>query len=83
MQNWEYRLAWIDVHMSPVLQMARWGVRVPGERKQRTGMSEVERYLCEFGAQGWELVNVINGSDKDGIMTRAVLFFKRPKASED
>ena len=56
---------------------------MPGERKQRTGMSEVERYLCEFGAQGWELVNVINGSDKDGIMTRAVLFFKRPKATED
>ena len=78
MQKWEYRIAWIDIHMSPVLQMARWGVRVPGEKKPRQGMAEVENYINEIGLDGWELTGTVNGTDKDGIMTRAVLFFKRP-----
>ena len=78
MQKWKYRIAWIDIHMSPVLQMARWGVRVPGEKKPRQGVAEVENYINEIGADGWELTGTVNGSDKDGIMTRSVLFFKRP-----
>ncbi|HDR00158.1 MAG TPA: hypothetical protein ENN51_07750 [candidate division WOR-3 bacterium] len=82
-QKWEYRLAWIDIHMSPVLAMARWGTRVPGEKKPRAGMGEVEGYINEFGEQGWELTGVVNGSDKDGVMTRAVLFFRRPKHEQD
>ncbi len=78
MQKWEYRIAWIDIHMSPVLQMARWGVRIPGEKKPRQGMAEVESYINEIGLDGWELTGTVNGSDKDGVMTRSVLFFKRP-----
>ena len=80
MTKWEYKVTWLDIHMSPVLAMARWGVRVAGEKKPRPGMDEVEKYICEFGLQGWELVSMVNGSDKDGIITRAVLVFKRPIA---
>ena len=79
MQKWEYRIAWIDIHMSPVLQMARWGVRVPGEKKPRQGMAEVENYINEIGLDGWELTGTVNGSDKDGIMTRGVLYLPGPR----
>ncbi len=78
MTQWEYKLVWIDVHMNPVLLMARWGVHVPGEKKPRNTQEGVEQYLCQLGAEGWELVSVINGSNRDGIITKAILFFKRP-----
>lgn len=80
MTKWEYKFVWIDIHMSPVLLMARWGVQVPGEKKARNTMDDVEKYASELGAQGWELVSVINGSNRDGIITKGVLFFKRPLA---
>ena len=79
MQTWEYKITWIDIHMSPVLTMARWGVAVPGEKKKRDGHASVEEYVSHLGAEGWELVSVVNGSDAAGIITRAVLFFKRPR----
>ncbi|MEO0082178.1 MAG: DUF4177 domain-containing protein [candidate division WOR-3 bacterium] len=78
MKKWEYKFVWIDIHMSPVLLMARWGVQVPGESKARSSMEGVEQYVTELGAQGWELVSVINGTNQDGIITKAILFFKRP-----
>lgn len=79
MQKWEYKIAWIDIHMSPVLAMARWGVTVEGEKKKRETQAEVENYLNQLGADGWELVTMVNGTDSAGIITRAVLTFKRPK----
>jgi len=78
MAKWEYKLIWIDIHMSPVLSMARWGVQVQGEKKARGTMEGVEQYATELGAQGWELVTVINGTNQDGIIGKAVMFFKRP-----
>jgi len=63
--------------MSPVLKMARWGVQVPGEKKPRDTMDGVQAYVNDLGSEGWELVSVINGSDHSGIITKAILFFKR------
>jgi hypothetical protein len=79
-QQWEYKIVWIDIHMSPVLTMARWGVAVPGEKKRRETQAEVEKYLDQLGVEGWELVSTVNGTDAAGIITRAVLFFKRALA---
>jgi hypothetical protein len=76
--NWEYKFVWIDIHMSPVLLMARWGVQVPGEKKARNTMEGVQQYVCDLGAQGWEMVSVMNGANRDGIITKGILFFKRP-----
>ena len=64
--KWEYKFLEIEIHLSPVLKMARWGVQVPGERRPRDGMSSVESYVGELGADGWELVNVASGSNRDG-----------------
>ena len=80
MQKWEYKFIQIDVNLSPILRLARWGVQVPGEKKARDGMEAVEKYATEQGALGWELVTVINGTETTGIITRAILFFKRPAA---
>jgi len=77
--KWEYKFVWIDIHMSPVLLMARWGVQVPGEKKARNTIEGVQDYVCDLGAEGWELVTVINGSNEDGIISKAVMFFKRPR----
>ncbi|OYD16538.1 hypothetical protein CH330_02590 [candidate division WOR-3 bacterium JGI_Cruoil_03_51_56] len=82
MTKWEYKFVWIDIHMNPVLTMARWGVSIPGEKKEREGKDNVERYASELGARGWELVNVISGSDQHGIITKGILFFKRPVGHE-
>jgi hypothetical protein len=81
-QLWEYKIVWIDVHMSPVLTMARWGVPVEGEKKKRESQAEVEKYITQLGAEGWELVSVINGTDQAGIITRAILWFKRPRSEQ-
>jgi hypothetical protein len=78
MTRWEYKFVMIDVNLSPILKLARWGVQVPGEKKARETMENVEKYICDVGAEGWELAAVINGSEHTGIITRAVLFFKRP-----
>jgi len=80
MTKWEYKFLMIDVNLSPILKLARWGVQVPGEKKQRETMENVEKYVCELGAEGWELVTAFNGSEHTGIITRAILFFKRPVA---
>jgi hypothetical protein len=78
MTKWEYKFVRIDVNLSPILNLARWGVTVPGEKKPRDTMEGVQDYICTFGAEGWELVSVISGSEQTGIITRAVMFFKRP-----
>ncbi len=82
MTKWEYKHMWIDIHMSPVLTMSRWGVTIPGEKKRCNTEEGVAEYINKFGAEGWELVNVINGSDNHGIITKAILFFKRPAAQQ-
>ena len=78
MTKWEYKFVMIDVNLSPILRLARWGVTVPGEKKARDTMEGVEKYITELGAEGWELVSVMNGSEHTGIITRAILFLKRP-----
>jgi hypothetical protein len=80
MTKWEYKFVQIDVNLSPILKLARWGVAVPGEKKPRDTMEGVEKYITELGAQGWELAGTINGSEHTGVITRAILFLKRPIA---
>jgi hypothetical protein len=53
-------------------------VTVPGEKKARDTMEGVEKYITELGAEGWELVSTISGSEHTGIITRAILLLKRP-----
>ncbi len=81
MTKWEYKFVRIDVNLSPILNLARWGVVVPGEKKARDTMEGVQDYVTSLGAEGWELVTVINGSEHTGIITRAILFMKRPVQS--
>ena len=78
MTKWEYKFVMIDVNLSPILRLARWGVTVPGEKKARDTMEGVEKYITELGAEGWELVSTISGSEHTGIITRAILLLKRP-----
>lgn len=79
MQKWEYTWKWIDVHMSPVLTMARWGCPVPGQKRPLDKEEQVLDLVNRvYGQQGWEMVGIINGTDSSGTITRAVLFFKRP-----
>lgn len=78
MTRWEYKFVMIDVNLSPILRLARWGVTVPGEKKARDTMEGVEKYITDLGAEGWELVSVMNGSEHTGIITRAILLMKRP-----
>lgn len=78
MTQWEYKFVQIDINLSPILRLARWGVQVPGEKKQRDSMDGVERYASDLGSLGWELVHVVSGSEQTGIITRAIMFFKRP-----
>jgi hypothetical protein len=78
MTKWEYKFLQIDVNLSPILRLARWGVAVPGEKKARDTMEGVQDYITSLGAEGWEIVSVINGSEHTGIITRAVMFLKRP-----
>jgi hypothetical protein len=70
MTKWEYKFLQIDVNLSPILKLARWGVQVPGEKKMRETM------------EGWELAGVMNGSEHTGIITRAILLFKRPLGAQ-
>jgi hypothetical protein len=78
MTKYEYKFVQIDINLSPILKMARWGVQVPGEKKARETMEGVEAYAIELGREGWDLVSVINGTERTGIITRAVMFFRRP-----
>lgn len=83
MTKWEYKFLQIDINLSPILKMARWGVQVPGEKKPRDTMEGVEAYVNDLGREGWELVATVNGSEHSGIITRAVLFFKRPLVEQE
>ena len=77
MTKWEYKFVQIDVNLSPILKLARWGVTVPGEAKPRTTMEGVESHVNDLGKDGWELVSTLNGTDQHGVITRAILFMKR------
>ena len=78
MTKWEYKFVQLDVNLSPIVKLARWGVQVPGEKKSRDTIEGVQNYITELGAEGWELVTVMNGTDHSGFITRAILFMKRP-----
>jgi hypothetical protein len=80
MTKWEYKFVMIDVNLSPILRLARWGVTVPGEKKARDTMEGVQDYITSLGAEGWEMVSTLSGSDHTGIITRAILILKRPVA---
>jgi len=78
MTRWEYKFVQIDINLSPILSLARWAVQVPGEKKARETMDNVEKYFTELGGQGWEIVSVAVGNEHTGIITRAVVFMRRP-----
>ena len=78
MTQWEYKFVQIDINLSPILRLARWGVQVAGEKKPRETMENVEKYMSELGGEGWEVVTVVSGSEQTGIITRAIVFLKRP-----
>ena len=80
MTKWEYKFVRIDVNLSPILNLARWGVTVPGEKKARDTMEGVQDYITSLGAEGWELVSTMTGNEHTGIITRAILILKRPVA---
>jgi hypothetical protein len=80
MTKWEYKFVMIDVNLSPILKLARWGVTVPGEKKARDTMEGVQDYITSLGAEGWELVSTMSGSEHTGIITRGILILKRPVA---
>jgi hypothetical protein len=80
MTKWEYKFVMIDVNLSPILRLARWGVTVPGEKKARDTMEGVQDYITSLGAEGWEMVSTLSGSEHTGIITRAILILKRPVA---
>jgi len=80
MTKWEYKFVQIDVNLSPILKLARWGVQVPGEKKARDTMEGVQDYITMLGAEGWEMVSGFSGSEHTGIITRAILILKRPVA---
>ncbi|MBM3314878.1 DUF4177 domain-containing protein [candidate division WOR-3 bacterium] len=80
MTKWEYQMVTIEIHLSPVLTMARMGVQRPGDKRPRPGQPEIEKYLCELGAEGWELAGTAHGTDNHGTITKVVLFMKRPLA---
>ena len=78
MTRWEYKFVQIDINLSPILRLARWGVQVAGEKKPRETMENVEKYMSELGGEGWEVVTGVSGSEQTGIITRAIVFLKRP-----
>lgn len=81
MTRWEYRMVTVEIHLSPVLTMARMGMQRPGDKRPRPGQEEIEKYLNELGMEGWEIAGVASGSDSNGTITKVVLFMKRPKTT--
>lgn len=67
----------IECHLSPILHMARWVVTTPeGSLKD---FENVQAYINRLGEESWELVSAINGTDHNGVITKALLFFRRPR----
>jgi len=78
MTKWEYKLQIIESHLSPILKLARWGTDTPeGPVKD---FDKVQSYINRLGDESWELVSAVNGTDHNGVITKAILFFRRPKA---
>ncbi len=76
MTKWEYKMQIIECHLSPILQMARWGVVTPdGPLKD---FENVQAYINKLGEESWELVSAVNGTDHNGVITKVLLFFRRP-----
>lgn len=76
MTKWEYKMQIIECHLSPILQMARWTVVTPeGPLKD---FENVAAYINKLGEESWELVSAVNGTDHNGVITKALLFFRRP-----
>ncbi len=77
MIKWEYKMQVIECHLSPILHMARWVVTTPeGSLKD---FENVQAYINRLGEESWELVSAINGTDHNGVITKALLFFRRPR----
>jgi len=80
MQRWEYLTINFGIHLSAILKIARWELEVDG--KLLKGEEETIRYMNTLGDQGWELISSLTGADNNGNITKAVMFFKRPKLTE-
>lgn len=78
MTKWQYKMQVVECHLSPILHMARWVVDTPeGQIKE---FQNVEAYINKLGEEKWELVSAINGTDQNGVITKALLFLRRPRA---
>jgi hypothetical protein len=78
MTKWEYKLHIIECHLSPILKLARWGTDTPeGPVKD---FDKVQAYINRLGEESWELVSAVNGTDHNGVITKVILFLRRPKA---
>ena len=80
MQQWEYKTINFGIHLSALLKIARWELEVDGKAYKKE--QDVVDYLDRLGVEGWELVTSVGGSDNAGNITKGILFFKRPKASQ-
>jgi hypothetical protein len=79
MQQWEYRMLYFGINLSAILRIARWELEHDG--KLLRSEAEVTAYLNELGAEGWEIVSMVNGADHNGNITKIVAVLKRPKAA--
>jgi len=78
MQQWEYMMVQVGIHLSAILKVARWDLELEGTTLRSE--AEVTAYFNRLGAEGWEMITLIGGSDANGNITKLVFYFKRPKA---
>ncbi|MEO0102460.1 MAG: DUF4177 domain-containing protein [candidate division WOR-3 bacterium] len=77
-KNFEYKIQILEVHLSPILTLARWKI-TDDTGKVYKEFKDITNYLNQLGKEGWELVNCISGSDHQGTITKVLMFFKREK----
>lgn len=53
--------------------MQRWEYKIRHLHIERDGLVDIEKYLCQMGAEGWELIALVSNFSGD-----ADAYFKRP-----
>ncbi len=77
-KKFEYKIQILEVHLSPILSLARWQI-TDEEGKRLKEFNEISEYINHLGEEGWELVAGVGGSDQHGLITKVLMFFKREK----